>query len=127
MIASSLLSRTELKKMVENAPRTHDGYYFFPRFRALVQAKGKVKDSNYAYDRQIFYNKIVFSEEDLKMFVSKKKLKIDIDLMLLLDKKINDTIAGLEYLDLKDKVFKQDYTLEELIDNCIYVVKYKYF
>ena len=127
MIASSLLSRTELKKMIENSPKTHDGYYFFPRFRALVQAKGKIKDNGYVYDRQIFHNKIIFSNDDLKMFVAKKRLKVDIDLMLLLDKKVNDVLEGLEYLDLKDKVFKQDYTLEELIDNCIYIFKYKYF
>lgn len=127
MITSNLLSRSELKKLIITSPKTHDGYYFCPRFRSLVVAKGKIKDSQYAYDRQLFYNKAVFSDDDLKLFMAKKYIGTDIDLFCLLNNKVNDAIKGLEYLNLKDKVFDNDYTLEELIDNSIYIAKYKFF
>ena len=46
--------------------------------------------------------------------------------MHYIDLKLKDTLFGLEFLELKDKIAGKDYTLEELIDTTIYLIKYKY-
>ena len=60
------------------------------------------------------------------MITAKKKPVIDIELRRIIDNKITEVIKGLEFLQLKDRIPGTDYTLEELIDNTIYLVKYKY-
>lgn len=121
-----MLSRKELVDLIKKAPKTHDGYFFFPRFKALVQSPGKVKDSGYFYDRGLFYDKSCFSDADIKMFLSKKEMIMDVEFKRFLDGKINDVLDGIEFLELKDKVPGKDFTLEELIDTTIYLIKYKY-
>lgn len=125
MIRSCLLSRKELVDLIKKSPRTKDGYYFFPRFKILMQTEGKIRDSGYYYDRYLFKDKICFDETDIKLFLSKKKIKVDFDLRKLVDDKVNQILEGLEYLELHDKIPGNDYTLEELIDSCIYITYYK--
>lgn len=126
MIQSCLLSREELMKMILNSQKTKDGYYFFPRFKILSRIKGKKKDNEYYYDRELFFNKMCFNDEEIKLFMSKRKMKYDIELMKIIDNRLNDILAGIEYLDLVDKIPDKDFNLEELIDSCIYMIKYKY-
>lgn len=126
MIRSCLLSRRELKDLILKAPMTRDGLYFFPRFRALVLAPGSIKDTTYYYDRYIFKDKTCFSITDVKMFVAKSKMDVDEDLMRFTDQKLSDALQGLESLNLNDKVPERAYTLEELIDTCVYLAHYKY-
>jgi hypothetical protein len=121
-----MFSRKELKDMITKSPQTKDGYFFFPRFRVLIELPGKISDSGYFYDRMLFKDKAVFDEYDLKLFMSKKKMNVDLEFNKLLNDKINDVIDGLEFLDLKDKVPNKDFSLEELIDTSIYITKYKY-
>lgn len=126
MIRSCLMSRKELVDLIQKAPRTKDGFYFFPRFRVLVLLEGDIKETGYYYDRIMFKDKICFDEVDLRMITAKKKPVIDIELRRIIDNKITEVIKGLEFLQLKDRIPGTDYTLEELIDNTIYLVKYKY-
>lgn len=126
MIRSCLLSRTELKDLILKAPRTNDGYYFFPRFPVLLLADGKIKDGGYYYDRLTFKDKICFDEIDLKMLTARKKVQVDTELRHFVDTKLKEAIDGYTCLDLKDKIVNQEYTLEELIDSCIYLTKIKY-
>lgn len=125
MIRSCLLSRKELIDLIKKSPKTKDGYYFFPRFKILVQAEGKIRDSGYYYDRYFFKDKICFDDTDIKLFTAKNKMKIDFELRRLIDNKINEVLEGVEFLDLHDKIPGNDYTLEELIDTCIYTTYYK--
>lgn len=125
MIRSCLLSRKELVDLIKKSPKTRDGYYFFPRFKILVQTEGKIRDSGYYYDRYFFKDKICFDETDIKLFLSKKKIKVDFELRKLVDDKVNQILEGIEYLELHDKIPGNDYTLEELIDSCIYITYYK--
>ena len=113
MIRYCFFSRKELKDMILKSPRTKDGYYFFPRFRVLVQTPGKIADSGFFYDRVLFKDKAIFDEYDLKLFMSKKKMNVDLEFNKLLNDKVND-------------VTNKDFSLEELIDTSIYITKYKY-
>ena len=126
MISSNLFSRKELVDMIKKSQKTHDGYYYFPRFRNLVLQKGKIKDTGYFYDRSIFEDKMVFTNEELEIFLAKRKKKFDIQLMHFIDTKLKDALFGIEFMGLKDKIIDKDYTLEELIDTSIYIIKYKY-
>ena len=120
------MSRKELVEMIKKSPITKDKYYFFPRFRALVLLPGNIKDDGYYYDRSFFKDKMCFDETDLRMFTSRKKATADADLKRFIDNKLKDVLKGIEFLQLKDQVPGTDYTLEELIDNTIYLVKHKY-
>lgn len=126
MIRSCCLSRKELSDMIRKAPKTKDGFYFFPRFRVLILLEGDIKDTGFFYDRIMFKDKICFDETDLKMLNAKKKPAIDADLRRIIDMKLNEVLKGLEFLHIKDRIPGTDYTLEELIDNTVYLVKYKY-
>lgn len=126
MIRSCLLKRQELVEMIKKAPQTKDGYYFFPRFRALVLNPGFEKDSGFYFDRGLFQDKICFEEEDIKMFLSKKRIAVDYEFKRMVDMKIKDVLQGIEYLNLKDKIPGQEYTLQELIDTTMYWLKYRY-
>jgi len=126
MIRSNLFSRNELVEMIRKAPKTRDGYFFFPRFTNLVLAPGKIKDNGFFYDRSLFKEKMVFHEDDLKLFLSKRSIKMDMQLEHFLDAKLKDALKGLEFLDVNDKICGKDYTLGELIDTTIYITKYKY-
>lgn len=126
MIRQCFFSRKELKDMIEKAPQTRDGYYFFPRFKALVTLKGNIKDDDYYYDRIMFSNKTCFDELDLKMFMARKKVAVDVELKRFIDTKLEDILRGIEFLGLKDIVPDKEYTLEELIDTSIYLLQYKY-
>jgi hypothetical protein len=126
MIRSNLFSRKELIDLIKKSPRTHDGYYYFPRFTNLVMQQGKEQDNGYFYDRCLFSRKMCFGDDDLKAFMSRKKIKYDIQLSSFIDSKLEDTLKGIEFLHIKDKLIDKDYTLEELIDTTIYITKYKY-
>lgn len=126
MIRSNLFSRKELVELIRKSPKTHDGYFFFPRFKNLVLSQGKIKDTGYFYDRCLFEEKMVFTEEEIRLFLAKRKIKFDTQLMHYIDLKLKDTLFGMEFLELKDKIAGKDYTLEELIDTTIYLIKYKY-
>lgn len=126
MIRSNLFSRKELVELIKKSPQTKDGYYFFPRFKNLVMQQGKEKDTGFFYDRCLFKDKMCFHEDDLKVFLSKKKVKYDMQLEHFIDSKLQEALKGIEFLSLKDKLLDKDYTLEELIDTTIYITKYKY-
>ena len=126
MIRSNLFSRKELIELIKKAPQTHDGYYYFPRFKNLIMQQGKVQDNGYFYDRCLFQRKVCFSEDDIKAFSSRKRMKYDTQLSSFIDSKLEDTLKGIEFLHIKDKLLDKDYTLEELIDTTIYITKYKY-
>jgi len=126
MIRSNLLSRKELVELIKKSPQTKDGYYYFPRFKNLILQQGKEKDTGYFYDRCLFQNKMCFHEEDFKVFLSKRKMKIDFQLEHFIDTKLEEALKGIEFLALDDKLYGKDYTLGELIDTTIYLTKYKY-
>lgn len=126
MIRGVMLSREELVALIRMAPKTKDGYFFYPKFPYLLLITGNVMDKGYGFDRREFSEKICFSEEDIKAFLSKNKGKYDIILSRFIDTKIQDVLKNCLVLDLKDKIPNQAFTLSELIDTTIHLVKCKY-
>lgn len=126
MIRSNLLKRKELVDMILKAPKTPDGFYFFPRFKILVLLPGPYGDNEFFYSREIFKKKMCFSITDIKLFLARKEMATDLNLLNFIDQKIEDTLKGYEFLSINDKIPKTEFTLGELIDTCIYFVKEKY-
>lgn len=126
MIRTCLFSRKELVDMIKKSPKTNDGYHFIPRFKLIVLQIGSIKDTGYYYDRSFFKNFCCFNDDDISMFISKKKKDMDIELLNVIQTKLNEVIKGYEFLNIKDYIPKEQYTLEELIDTTIYITKYKY-
>ena len=126
MIKSCLLSRNEIVSLALKAPKTKDGLIFFPRFRDLVKAEGKIRDSGYAFDRSVFANKMVLDHLDIGLFTTKRKMRYDDMFKRMLDDRMEETLKGLEMLPLNAKVPGQDFTLEELIDTTYYLTKIRY-
>lgn len=126
MIRSSLLSRQELVNLIKAAPRTHDKYYFFPRFKDLLLLQGTIRDVDFIYDRKVFENKICFSDQDIRAFLATRSVKYDTELSRFIDSKIEDALKDLLKLSLDDIVPEKTYSLGELIDTTIYFIKYKY-
>ena len=125
MMRKCLFTRKEICELIKKSPQTNDGYYFFPRFKIIVMQEGKISDNGYYYDRNYFKNYICFNDEDISFFLAKKKYKKDIELFMTIQNKLNEVIKGFEYLCLKDIIPNEQYTLEELIDTTIYIIKYK--
>lgn len=126
MIRACQYSRKELVDIVLKSPKTEDGHYFCPRFKALVLSPGEIKDSDYYYDRDLFKRKMVFSISDVKLFLSPKEMDYDLNLMSITDTKMEETLKGIEFLALSDIVPNTTYNLEELIDTCVFLMKEKY-
>lgn len=126
MIRSCLFSRKELVDIIKKSPITNDGYHFCPRFKLIVLQTGSTKDNGYYYDRTLFKDFCCFNDDIISMFLAKKKKDLDIDLFNVIQTKLNEVIKGYEFLNIKDYIPKENYTLEELIDTTIYIFKYKY-
>lgn len=126
MIRSCLLTRKEILEMLKSAPRTPDGYYFFPRFKVLIQLPGKETDSGYFYDRCLFKDKMVLDETDLLLFTAPTKLDFDYELKRIIDDKLLEVLKGYENLNLNDTIPGTTYTLAELIDTAVFIVRFKY-
>ena len=121
-----MLTRKELTDLILKSPQTEDGIYFCPRIRSLILQDGPNNDGDYYYDRYIFKDKTCWSITDIKIFLSKREMNTDIDLITIMDTKLDHALEGLYSLKLSDIVPQNDYTLAELIDTCVFIVKEKY-
>lgn len=121
-----MLTRKELTDLILKSPQTEDGIYFCPRIRSLILQDGPNNDGDYYYDRYIFKDKTCWSISDVKIFLAKQEMNVDIDLISIMDQKMEGALDGLYSLKLDDIVPQNDYTLAELIDTCVFIVKEKY-
>lgn len=121
-----MLTRKELTDLILKSPQTEDGIYFCPRLKSLILQDGPNNDGDYYYDRYIFKDKTCWSITDIKIFLSKQEMNTDIDLITIMDTKLDHALEGLYSLKLSDIVPQNDYTLAELIDTCVFIVKEKY-
>ena len=121
-----MLTRKELTDLILKSPQTEDGIYFCPRLKSLILQDGPNNDGDYYYDRYIFKDKTCWSISDVKIFLAKQEMNVDIDLITIMDQKMEGALDGLYSLKLNDIVPQNDYTLSELIDTCVFIVKEKY-
>lgn len=125
MIRRYLLSRKEIISLILKAEKTKDSYYYYAKFDEINTLSGKEQD-DYFYPREIFMNKIYFADNDIKLYLAKKKINNfdEIDYQSL-NKKFKDIFNGLENLKLNEFVPGYKYTINDIIDN--FEFKYNYF
>ena len=75
----------------------------------------------------LFKDKFVFSDDDIKAYMSKDNINFDFERMQRLDKKLLDVIEEFVMYKLDDKIENQQYNLNELIDTTIFIFNTKYY
>ena len=128
MLGEYYYSREELVKKIKEAPTTDDGYYYYPKFKEIVEKIGKKRDQGYSFCRHLFRDKIVFSNADLETFLEKGISDVDINEMIRMDDYLNAIIKEFVELNipLKGELPNDAFTLEELIDTSIFLYLNKY-
>lgn len=122
-------SRKNIVNMIKNSPRTEDGYYFmkdFPIINLKQSNDHGEKDNDFFYNRELFKNKIIFSEYEINSYISSTDLNLDIERMQALDLKLKDVIQEFIMYELNDEIPNYEFNLNELIDTTIYLFDAKY-
>ena len=128
MILYYCLSRKEIINIIKRKDKTSDGYYYFPDFNILNELKGNIVDVNYYYNRNIFKNKVYFTDYDINLYLSEKKIEdFDYDEYRAIYDKFYDIFKEFKILNLKDKIPNEENTIENLIDTYEYIIKIKYY
>lgn len=121
MIKGYLLKRESIIKLILDSDKTKEGNYYCPFFEKINELSGNIKDINYYYNRSVFKNKVYFTEKDVELYSSNKEVKnFDIDDYRILSNKFYDIYEQIKSLDLKEKIPKEENTLEDVIDTFIY-------
>ena len=122
-------SREDIAKKIKESPKTNDGYYYFKDFPKLNSQKSGpdgFNDIKYYYSRDIFSNKLVFNDFEIKCYLSKKEEIFDVERMLMLDNKLLETIDEFLIYELNEDIPNFEFNLNELIDTTIYLFNVKY-
>lgn len=130
MIGYYRYPRDKILKIIKSSPKTSDGYYFVRDFPRINNENGKIdnsRDNKYFYNRILFKDKFVFSDDDIKAYMSKDNINFDFERMQRLDKKLLDVIEEFVMYKLDDKIENQQYNLNELIDTTIFIFNTKYY
>ena len=98
--------------------KTNDGFYWYPSFIYENSLEGNCKDYEFYYPREMFKFKLYFSEDDIKAYLSKKKIdNFDIDFMFRKSIQFYDNNKELKkYKNINIKLPGVEFTLNELID-----------
>ena len=123
MIGYYKFKREDIIKKIRESPKTGDGYYFCKEFNEMNTKPGDDNlDKNFYYNRELFKGKVVFSEDDIEIYMAQTK-KRTIDYMEKIDKKLRETIGELICYGLFDKIPDYEFNLSELIDTTIFLWK----
>lgn len=118
-----LFSRENIVNIIKTkSERTKDGFYFYPYFNSINCLKGFICDNEYYYNRYIFYNKYYFSEYDFNIYLSKKKIDIDLYEYQKKNDRFYEIIKNIKYKDLFSNINDCSYSMNDIIDN--YEFKY---
>lgn len=119
------LTRIQLKILIERSNKTKDGNYWCPWFPLVLKQRGFYNDVGYTYERCFFEDFTIFNEDLLEYFMKKSSLRHEdmskIEMIGGYMKGFYDNNKELATLNLKDVIPFNLYTLEELIDNFIYI------
>lgn len=128
MINEYKLSREKIVDMIKsNNNRTHDGFYWYPKFILENLIQGNEKDYEYYYPRDFFKYKMYFSNNDIDAYLSKKKLMFNIDSMYRKSFDFFDKNKDLINIDnIKKNIPSVDFTIENLIDCYEYIFNNKF-
>lgn len=116
-------SRDDIVRTIRDCECTSDGIYWCPYVWDKLMREGLLDDSIYAYKREMFEKKMYFTENDIDLFLSEKKI-FNLDELNYYNKSkrfssINDDLKNLSIYDyVPNKLF----TLEELLDCYEYII-----
>lgn len=129
-------SRNDLVKIIKKSFKTKDNYFICKSFPKLSKEIGFIKDFNiYTFSRELFYNKICFSNEDISIFLdtsenNENKVKYILE-MKRKDEYLSNIIKDFitedqEEINFRSKIENSDFSLEELIDSSLFIYNYKF-
>lgn len=121
MINHYKLSREDIVKLIKSEETTKDGHYWYPYFDDLNEIKGQ-KEDNYYYPREMFKHKLYFTNEDIELYLAKKKMNINMDVKYRKGIRFYDINKELKNLKLNDVVPPNQFSISELIDAYEYII-----
>ena len=62
-------AREDIVKLIRNSPVTKDGYYYCKEFKDINLKTGDILDKKYIYSRDMFTNKICFTNADVEAYL----------------------------------------------------------
>lgn len=110
-----------VKQITSFDEATRDGHYWFPLFDEINEEKGENLD-DYFYPREMFKHKMYFTKEDIRLYLSKRKERINMDVKYRKALRFYETNKELKRFNVKDIVPPNEFTVGELIDAFEYIV-----
>lgn len=110
-----------VKQITSFDEATQDGHYWFPLFDEINEEKGENLD-DYFYPREMFKHKMYFTKEDIRLYLSKRKERINMDVKYRKALRFYETNKELKRFNVKDIVPPNEFTVGELIDAFEYIV-----
>lgn len=123
LFSNYALSREDILHIIKKEKKTKDGNYWAPKIMNIMLIKGKVKDTEYYYERSLFKNKMYFSPIDIEIFLSKEPFSdLDIDEWSKKTLRFYETNKELADFDVNEYLPSQDFSVAELIDMYEYLI-----
>lgn len=110
-----------VKKIKSYDKQTNDGHYWFPIFDEVNEERGITTD-DYYYPREMFKNKLYFTEDDIKLYLAKRKQRVNMDLKYRKALRFYDINKELKLYHVNDKVPPNEFTVGELIDAYEFII-----
>lgn len=119
-------SREDIAKLIRESPVTEDGYYYCKEFKDINTKIGDILDKKYIYSRDMFANKICFTNADIEAYLETDFDSYDIYSMKRKDDYLYEVISkDIDMYDLKDTIDSYGNTFEDVIDTCIFIINNK--
>ena len=119
-------SREDIVKLIRKSPVTEDGYYYCKEFKDINTKIGDILDKKYIYSRDMFTNKICFTNADVEAYLETDFNSYDIYSMKKKDDYLYEVVGkDIDVYDLKDTIDSYGNTFEDVIDTCIFIINNK--
>lgn len=116
-------SRDDIVQTIRDSERTSDGIYWCPYIWDKLMREGLIDDAIYAYKREMFEHRMYFTESDIELFLSERKI-FNLDELSYYNKskRFSSTNEDLKKLSIYDTIPNKLFTLEELLDCYEYII-----
>lgn len=119
-------SREDIVKLIRESPVTKDGYYYCKEFKDINAQIGNILDKKYIYSRDMFINKVCFTNADIEAYLETDFDGYDIYSMKKKDDYLYEVIGkDIGVYGLEDTIDSYGNTFEDVIDTCIFIINNK--
>lgn len=122
MINLYKFNRNDIINLIKAQKKTNDGHYWYPNFDDINEMKGNENDDEYYYARELFKHKMYFTVADIEIYLSKKKMKVNIDVKYRKALRFYEINKELKKFKIDDIVPPNEFTVAELIDSYEYII-----